>query len=106
MNRLHVGILSLAALSALGVLRSQQQAASQTRRIPQFENADVKVWKSIIAPHAPLAMHRHDHGRVLVALKGGTVKIVEQNGKSEEQVWRPASPTGCRRMRRTRCTAT
>ncbi len=68
------------------MLRSQQ-SGTQTRRIPQFENDDVKVWKSIIAPNAPLAMHRHDHSRVIIAIKGGTVKIVEQNGASEQHVW-------------------
>jgi len=30
-----------------------------TRRIPQFENDEVRVWKSVIAPKQPLTMHRH-----------------------------------------------
>jgi hypothetical protein len=38
-------------------------------------------------PHAPLAMHTHDHPRVLVALTGGTMKIVYQDGTSEVQHW-------------------
>ena len=59
----------------------------QTQRFPQFENEDVKVWKSVIAPDAPLAMHRHDHPRVVIALQGGTMKVVEQNGPTEEHVW-------------------
>jgi len=59
----------------------------QTQRFPQFENEDVKVWKSVIAPDAPLAMHRHDHPRVIIALQGGTMKVVEQNGPTEEHVW-------------------
>jgi quercetin dioxygenase-like cupin family protein len=61
--------------------------AAQTQRIPQFENAHVKVWKSIIAPNAPLPPHRHEHGRVLVALQGGTMKIAEQSGASENETW-------------------
>ena len=71
----------------------------QTQRFPQFENEDVKVWKSVIAPDAPLAMHRHDHPRVIIALQGGTMKVVEQNGPTEEHVWQtgkaywlPANP--------------
>jgi hypothetical protein len=32
-------------------------------------------------------MHRHDHPRVIIALSGGTMKIVEQGGSSEEHVW-------------------
>jgi len=78
--------LPIAFLGALGVMRSQK-SGTQTRRIPQFENEDVKVWKSVVAPNAPLAMHRHDHGRVIIALQGGTMKIVEQSGTSEQHVW-------------------
>ena len=59
-------------LGGVGVLRSQQGAAV-TQRIVQFENDDVKVWKSVVVPHAPLTMHRHEHGRVIIALKGGTM---------------------------------
>ena len=32
-------------------------------------------------------MHRHEHPRVIIALSGGTMKIVDQQGKSEEHVW-------------------
>jgi hypothetical protein len=73
-------------VGGLGVLRSQQSTAA-TQRIMQFENDDVKVWKSVVVPNAPLAMHRHEHGRVIIALRGGTMKIVEQNGASEAHVW-------------------
>jgi len=47
----------------------------------------VKVWRSVIAPNAALTMHRHDHRRVIVALKGGTISLVEDNVKSEAHVW-------------------
>jgi hypothetical protein len=46
-------------LLGVGVMRSQQ-GANGTQRIVQFENDDVKVWKSIVVPHAPLTMHRHE----------------------------------------------
>jgi hypothetical protein len=58
-----------------------------TQRIPQFESAHVKVWKSTIVPNAPLPLHRHDHGRVIIALQGGTMKIEDQPGTSETYVW-------------------
>jgi len=45
------------------------------------------VWLSIIAPNSPLPPHRHDHPRVITALVGGTMKIVEQDGASETHVW-------------------
>jgi beta-alanine degradation protein BauB len=76
----------LGLLLGVGVVRSQQGTIG-TQRIVQFENDDVKVWKSIVVPHAPLTMHRHEHGRVIIALKGGTMKIVEQSGTSEAHVW-------------------
>jgi quercetin dioxygenase-like cupin family protein len=60
---------------------------AQTQRIPQFENDDVKVWKSTILPNAPLAMHRHEHPRVIIALSGGTMKIVQQNGTAGSHIW-------------------
>ena len=62
-----------------------QQQASQTRREPQFENEHVRVWKSIIMPNQPLAVHRHDHGRTIVALKGGTLDVVDAKGADEEE---------------------
>jgi hypothetical protein len=70
----------------LGMAHSRTGAA-QSQRIPQFENDDVKVWKSVVMPNAPLALHRHDHPRVIVALSGGTMKIVDQSGASEAHVW-------------------
>ena len=85
--------------AAFSTLTSQQ--AGKTQRIPQFENEDVKVWKSIVQPNAPLAMHHHDHPRVIIALSGGTMKIVEEGGASEAHDWKtgqaywlPANPPG------------
>jgi hypothetical protein len=52
-------------LAAVSVLRSQN-SATQTQRFPQFENEDVKVWKSVVMPNAPLTMHRHEHPRVII----------------------------------------
>ena len=75
----------LGVLLGTGIVRSQQSATA-TQRIVQFENDDVKVWKSVVVPNAPLTMHRHEHGRVIIALKGGTMKIVEQSGGSEAHV--------------------
>lgn len=73
-------------LAAVAVVRPQN-SATQTQRFPQFDNEDVKVWKSVVMPNAPLMMHRHDHPRVIIALSGGTMKIVDQDGKSEQHVW-------------------
>src|SRR5579883_2526554 len=71
---------------AIGMMRSQQTPI-RTERFPQFDNKEVKVWKSVVLPDAPLTMHRHDRGRVIIALRGGTMKIVEQGGASQEHVW-------------------
>ncbi len=86
MNKLtsHAIIAILVSAGTVAVMRSQEAA---THRVPQFENEDVRVWKSVVYPSAPLTMHRHDHPRVIIALKGGTMKIVEKSGMSEEHLW-------------------
>src|SRR6478609_8859407 len=75
------------AIIAILLVVSTLWSSSPTQRIPQFENSHVKVWKSTIVPNAPLPLHRHDHGRVIIALQGGTIKIEEQSGTSETHVW-------------------
>jgi len=69
----------IGSVFAAGVVVGQQNAAS--RREPQFENSEVQVWKSIVMPKQPLSLHRHDHGRALVSLNGGTLNVVDGNGK-------------------------
>jgi quercetin dioxygenase-like cupin family protein len=80
-------VLLLAILLVTFLAMHSQPKAGQTKRVPQFENEDVKVWKSVVMPNAPLSMHRHEHPRVIIALTGGTMKIVEENGKSEQHIW-------------------
>jgi beta-alanine degradation protein BauB len=63
------------------------QTAAQTGREPQFENSAVKVWKSVVLPNSPLPLHRHEHPRVIIALRGGSIKILEESGKSELHDW-------------------
>ncbi|MGC2399456.1 MAG: hypothetical protein WA510_06730 [Acidobacteriaceae bacterium] len=93
-------IVVMLLLAATAVVRSEN-SVTQTQRFPQFENQQARVWKALVMPNVPLTMHRHDHPRVIIALRGGTMKIVEQNGKSEEHVWEtgkaywlPANPPG------------
>src|SRR5450432_532984 len=78
----------------------ESKERSQTL-IPQLENAAVTVWKTILAPHESLGMHRHEHGRVVVALKGGTLTIPQDDGGSRKLVletgkayWLDADPSG------------
>jgi hypothetical protein len=93
-----VGALQTPAFARAGFVASYAEAStkpvelqagasgqSQTRREPQFENEHVQVWKSIIMPNQPLALHRHDFGRTIVALKGGTLDIVDAAGKTTKQ---------------------
>jgi hypothetical protein len=63
------------------------QTVGQTGREPQFETSAVKVWKSVVLPNSPLPLHRHEHPRVIVALRGGSMKILEESGKSEMHEW-------------------
>jgi quercetin dioxygenase-like cupin family protein len=74
---------------------------SKTAREPQFENSEVKVWKSVVLPNDPLPLHRHEHPRVIIALAGGTMKILENSGQSEihqwqtgKAYWLPSNPPG------------
>lgn len=71
-------------MSGIGLIPQEQ---NESRRIPQFENDDVKVWKTIVMPNGPLSMHRHEHARVIIPIAGGTMKIVQQSGSAETHVW-------------------
>lgn len=79
----HTAVLacSLSFLAGAGAMWAQQQTPSATRREPQFENDHVRAWKSIIMPKQPLTQHRHEHGRALIALTNGNLKVVDQDGK-------------------------
>ena len=70
------------ALWILVLFAVAQSQPAQTRREPQFENENVRVWKSIIMPNQPLSLHRHDFGRTIVVLKGGSLDIVDGAGKT------------------------
>lgn len=64
-----------------GLLQAEEVIPAQTHRIFQFENEHVRVWKTVIMPHQPLKMHRHDCPRVVVGLKGGSLTKIEQTGE-------------------------
>jgi hypothetical protein len=76
----------LAVVCVAGIAAGARQQQGTTRREPQFENEHVQVWKSIIMPNQPLALHRHDFGRTIVALKGGTLDIVNAKGETVKKM--------------------
>lgn len=82
---LRAALMAAIVLTPVRILTSQQPG--DTQRTPQFENDDVKVWKTVVMPNAPLTMHTHDHPRVIVALSGGTMKVVNEDGSSEIHRW-------------------
>ncbi|MBV8683907.1 MAG: hypothetical protein JO111_13615 [Caulobacteraceae bacterium] len=91
------GLLAVGFASGLAVA----QGAAQSGREPQFENSEVKVWKSVVLPHAPLPLHRHEHPRVIIALTGGRMDIVQKTGERESHDWKsghaywlPSNPPG------------
>jgi beta-alanine degradation protein BauB len=84
---IRVAAFVAATLSTSVVISQVEKKLQQTQRFPQFENEDVKVWKTIVMPHQPLAMHHHDHPRVIIALTGGTMNIVDPAGVVEPHVW-------------------
>jgi hypothetical protein len=83
---IRVGVFAVISISIAASVVNPQQG-NQTQRYPQFENDEVKVWQSVVMPNTPLAMHRHEHGRVIIALGGGTMKIVESGGGQETHQW-------------------
>ncbi len=95
-------IAALSFLAGAGAMWAQQQTPASTRREPQFENDHVRAWKSIIMPRQPLTQHRHEHGRALIALTDGELKVVDQNGKTTttyhwergKAYWLDADPVG------------
>ncbi len=60
-----------------------QANTATTKRIEQFANKQVKVWRTVIYPTSSqsLTLHRHDHNRVLVALTNGLLKITNDKGQ-------------------------
>jgi len=92
----------LSLLTGAGAMSALQQGQTATRREPQFENEHMRVWKSIIMPKQPLALHRHEHGRALVALVGGRLTVVDSTGaaittydwETGKAYWLGADPPG------------
>jgi len=75
-------------LITYSVLFSQSSSVLvSAQRTPQFENENVAVWKTVVPPNAPLTMHTHQHPRVIIALTGGTMKVVYEDGTSEMHNW-------------------
>jgi beta-alanine degradation protein BauB len=78
-------LLCAVTLTPFNLLIPQQ--VSPTQRTPQFENTAVSVWKTVVMPNAPLTMHTHQHPRVIIALSGGTMKVVNEDATSETHKW-------------------
>jgi len=76
-----IAACALCFAAGAGTMWAQQEIQKKSRREPQFENAQVSVWKSIVMPNQPLTLHRHEHGRVLVALTDGQLRVVDKTGK-------------------------
>ncbi len=105
MNRLLPAVGAGLALFAIGTAVPERNPVMQqtaTRREPQLENDQVRVWKTIIAPRQPLNFHRHEFNRVLVALTDGRLKVVDSSGREVttyiwergKAYWLPADPPG------------
>jgi len=98
MSRAGVLFGVVAALSLAGRVAADPPSHAL---IPMFENQQVRVWKTVLRPGERLGLHRHEHGRVVVALKGGTLEIPQQDGGSRrlaletgKATWLDADPPG------------
>ncbi len=78
---------SILALLVSACASGAGEPGRTTGRTPQFENEHVEVWKSVIAPGQPLEMHRHDNPRAIVALKGGTLTVIDDAGERRDMTW-------------------
>lgn len=76
-----VAITSLVSFFAGAAAMWAQQTAQTSRREEQFTNDQLKVWKTTVMPNSPLALHRHEHGRALLALTDGQLQVVDKDGK-------------------------
>jgi hypothetical protein len=83
----NVGLLIALAGLAFAAGFAVAETLAQSGRDPQFENGAAKVWKTVVLPNNPLPLHRHEHPRVIIALRGGSMKILEDSGKSELLEW-------------------
>ena len=83
---LQISLLSACLLNSL-LAASEVIENKSTHRELQFENEHVKVWKTIIMPHQPLKMHRHDCSRVVVSLKGGSLTRIEESGEKSQIIF-------------------
>ena len=52
-----------------------------------IDNSAVTVWRTIIEPNNELKMHRHDRARVVVGLKGGSLRKVTDTGEESPLVF-------------------
>ncbi len=67
-------------------------SSAQPHREIQFENREVRLWKSVLLPHVATPSHHHDHPRVILALNKSVVDIMHRGGDREAQQWRAGRP--------------
>jgi oxalate decarboxylase/phosphoglucose isomerase-like protein (cupin superfamily) len=62
------------------------------------DNDVVRIIKGVDMPHRQSALHRHVVNRVMIYLDGGDMTLVHDDGRREEQHWKPGqvawSPAG------------
>ena len=80
-TRIVAATAAISFAAGAGVMWAQQQQAAASHREPQFENEYLTVWKTTVMPKAPLQLHRHDHGRALISLNGGVLKVEDSTRK-------------------------
>ncbi len=79
--------LAFLGLGVISNFTANALDAEKTQRILQFENEDVKVWKTILMPNDPLPMHAHNDKRILVALTDTSLKVTNDKGETKQYNW-------------------
>ena len=84
MLKLIRGLFLCSCIFGASIFAEEVSESRGTYRELQFENESVKVWKTVIMPHQPLKLHRHDCSRVVVGLKGGSLTKIEETGETSQ----------------------
>lgn len=67
----------------------------------EVDKENVSIVRVVIFPQEEIGLHRHDYPKIAIALQGGVMTRVEEDGRESEvefptgvAVYRPADPEG------------
>jgi quercetin dioxygenase-like cupin family protein len=73
--------------AAAGQAPPKKTAAPSVQMTLEIENEDTHVWKMHLPPKQTSNFHRHNHPRVVVALTGGSPKLLVKGAEARTLPW-------------------